>query len=75
MRTLKAVRKMPQDGFWSRKLPLILWLVLLNEVILINFANLRVVFGWGLWWVTLAFIANVVHMQEQREASTAALDS
>lgn len=67
IRTSRVLRKMPSDGFWSRKLVLVLWLVLLNEVILINFANLRVVFGWGLWWVVLGFLANVIHTEEIAE--------
>ena len=71
-RTFRAAKKMPPEGFWSRRLPMILWLVLLNEVILINFANLRVVFGWGLWWVTLGFIANFIYLQEHKEASAPA---
>ena len=75
MHTFRTARKMPSEGFWGRKLPLILWLVLLNEVILINFANLRVVFGWGLWWVTLGFIANIIHTQEKREAAQAEQDA
>lgn len=67
VRTFRSLRTLPPDGFWSRKLPLILWLILLNEVVLINFSNLRVVFGWGLWWVSLGFIALINSSAVSRE--------
>jgi O-antigen ligase len=65
-RTFRILANMPPGGFWSRKFPLVLWLIMLNEVVLINFSNLRVVFGWGLWWVTLGFIAVINYHEKQR---------
>lgn len=55
--TIKALPKLPPEGFWSRKLLVIFWLMITFHVIVNNFSNMRVVFGLGLWWVTLGFIA------------------
>ena len=35
-------------------------LSILNEIVVINFSNLRVFFGWGIWWLTLALIGIMV---------------
>jgi O-antigen ligase len=59
--SLKAFPRMPANGFWSRKLLIILWLVILNHFIVNSFQNTRVVFGLGMWWITLGFIANLVY--------------
>lgn len=55
----KALPKLPPDGFWSRKLLVIFWLLIIFHIIVNNFSNMRVVFGLGMWWITLGFIANL----------------
>ena len=52
--------KLNSAGLWSRKLLGMLWLSLLAHVVVNNFSNMRVVFGLGLWWVTLGLIATLV---------------
>jgi hypothetical protein len=39
---------------------LIFWLAILSHVVVNNFSNMRVVFGLGIWWMTLAFIATIL---------------
>jgi len=51
---------MAAERLGGRKLPILLWLIILNIVVLNNFSNMRVVFGLGLWWITLGLIANSV---------------
>ena len=50
-------------GLSTSKLPILLWLAILNEIVVINFSNLRVFFGWGIWWIALALIASMIHPQ------------
>jgi O-antigen ligase len=57
--TVKALPKLPPEGFWSRKLLLIFWFLIGFHFVVNNFSNMRVVYGLGLWWVTLGFIAVV----------------
>jgi len=64
--TIKKAKRMPSAGLFNFKLPIMLWLVMLNEAILVNFSNLRVVFGWGIWWVTLGMIAAMVSSAPRR---------
>jgi O-antigen ligase len=68
--SIKAYSKLPAEGFWSRKLLVIFWLLLLFHIIVNNFSNMRVVYGLGLWWITLGFIAVMVSqsmLSEQNE--------
>ncbi len=58
--TLKALPRMPTRGFWSKKLLIALWLVIFNHFIINNFFKMRIVFGWGTWWIVLGLIANLV---------------
>ena len=58
--TPSALRHMPRAGFFSRRLLVSLWLVVLAFVVVSNFANMRVVFGVSLWWVLLGFIGTIV---------------
>jgi O-antigen ligase len=58
--TIKVFPKMPQDGFWSRKLLLFFWLVAIFNIVVNNFSNMRIEFGLGLWWVNLSFIATMI---------------
>ncbi len=59
-RSRTAWRTMPVEGVFSRKLLVCLWLMLLSHVVINNYANMRVVWGLGLWWVTLGMIASLV---------------
>ena len=58
--TIKKWRLLPAEGFWSRKLLGIFWLVIAAHVVVNNFSNMRIVFGLGMWWITLAFIAVII---------------
>jgi O-antigen ligase len=64
--TIRTLPRMPPDGFWSKKLLIILWLAILNIFVLNNFTPAWVVYGLGLWWMTLGLIGNLV--QRQRAA-------
>jgi O-antigen ligase len=55
--TLKYFSKLPDNGFWGRKILVVLWMTILSHIIVYNFANMRVIFGLGAWWLTLSFIA------------------
>ncbi len=55
--TLKHYSKLSRDGFWGRKVLIIFWMTILSHVVVYNFANMRVVFGLGAWWLTLGLIA------------------
>lgn len=58
--TIRVFPKLPTEGFWSRKLLVIFWLMIIFHFIVNNFSNMRVVYGLGLWWITLGFIAVIV---------------
>ena len=57
--TIKALPNMPTEGFWSRKLVIIYWLIILTHIIVNNFSDIDLVFSLGMWWITLALIANI----------------
>lgn len=59
-RSVKMRGRLPTRGFWSRKLLVILWLVLLNIFVLNNFTPAWVDYGLGMWWMALGLIANMV---------------
>lgn len=58
--SIKRLPDLPRNGFRSRKLLIILWLVIGTHVIVSNFMNIIVVYGLGVWWITLALIATLV---------------
>ena len=58
--TIRVWPIMPASGFWSRKLVFVLWLALLFHVVVNNFSNMRIVYGLGMWWLTLGLIATIV---------------
>lgn len=58
-RTPTAWRTMPVDGVVSRKLLVSLWLMLASHVVVNNYANMRIEWGLGLWWITLGLIASL----------------
>jgi O-antigen ligase len=71
VRSRTAWRTMPIDGIVSRKLLVSLWLMLLSQVVVNNYANMRSEWGLGLWWVTLGLIASLV-MRYQPVATASA---
>lgn len=60
IQSVQAYYKFPEHGFLSKKYLVILWLTMLNLIVLNNFINIRVVYGVGLWWITLGLIASVL---------------
>lgn len=62
--TLRIWPRLPKNGFTgSRTMLLILWLVILHMAIVTNFMDMvrPHPFGTTIWWITLGFIANLVH--------------
>ncbi|MGB7875299.1 MAG: O-antigen ligase family protein [Anaerolineales bacterium] len=57
-RTIKLRSTFAQKGLKSRNMTYLLWLVYLSFFIVMNFAPIVVVFGLGLYWVTLGLISN-----------------
>jgi O-antigen ligase len=55
--TPAARRRLPPR---SARLLMVLWLSLASHVIVNNFSNMKVSFGLGLWWATLAMIGVLV---------------
>lgn len=64
---------MPANGFRSRKLVLMLWLVILFHVVVSNFINMIVVYGLGIWWISLGLIGYLVAGARRPEAVPTAL--
>jgi O-antigen ligase len=62
--TVKHFSKLPRDGFWSRKILVIFWMTILSHIVVYNFANMRVVFGLGAWWLTLGLIARFMDFHQ-----------
>ncbi len=62
--TVKHFSKLPRNGFWSRKILVIFWITILSHIIVYNFANMRVVFGLGVWWLTLGLIARFMDFHQ-----------
>jgi O-antigen ligase len=59
--SFKRWQFLPQTGFWSRKLLIIFWLLLLAHSITSFFSDIRVsTYGLSLWWVSLGWIATMV---------------
>ena len=55
-------RRLPPTGFVSQRLMGVLVLLLGVHFTVNNFANMRIVYGLGLWWVTLALLASVTDL-------------
>lgn len=68
-RSLRRYGEMPKAGLRSRKLLIMLWLVVLFHVIVSNFINMIVVYGLGIWWITLGLIGYLVQDGRLQEAS------
>lgn len=60
IRSRRAARNMESDGLVSAKLVGVLTIVLAAHVVVNNFSNMKIVFGLGLWWLTLGLLAAVV---------------
>jgi O-antigen ligase len=59
--TVRVWSRVPNDGFWSRRLLLIFWLMILFQVVVGSFTDTkRLTFVFTMWWITLGFIANMV---------------
>jgi O-antigen ligase len=54
---VKRFSKLPKRGFWSRGLVVIFWMTILSHIVVYNFANMRIVFTLGMWWLSLGLIA------------------
>lgn len=63
MAGIKTWRKLPGDGFWSRQLLVLLWLLIFDHFIVSNFMDMFKwdQFGTTVWWMALGFIANMVY--------------
>jgi O-antigen ligase len=59
-RTFKIRSHLPRSGLKSRNMTYLLWLVVLSYIVVMNFAPIVVVFGLGLYWITLGLISNNV---------------
>lgn len=69
LRTLKSRRRLPATGFVSQRLLGVLWLATLAHVVVNNFSNMKVVYGLGLWWLTLGLIASLLDQASEELAS------
>ncbi|MEM2125335.1 MAG: O-antigen ligase family protein [Candidatus Methanosuratincola sp.] len=58
--SLRPSARMEPEGFLGTKFRMMLWLFILFYITLNNFSNIKVVFGLGLYWITLALIANMI---------------
>jgi O-antigen ligase len=69
VRSIRAVRGLPKEGFWSWRLLVILWLAIGGHVIAASLMDMRFFpFALTLWWMTLGFIANMVYPYLDRSA-------
>ena len=61
--SVNAWRWLPQRGFWSKRLLIIFWLVIVAHVVVSNFMDMIRFheFGTTIWWMTLALIASMVY--------------
>jgi O-antigen ligase len=61
--SIKFWRQLPRDGFWSRRLLVMLWLLLLHMAIVTMVMDMVRFhpFGTTIWWAVLALIGNMVH--------------
>ena len=57
---LRSIHLFPSTGFVSKRLLLILGGSLATHLIVNNFANMRNVYGLGLWWICLGLVVHLV---------------
>lgn len=67
-----ARRRLPSP---SARLLGVLWIALGTHVIVNNFSNMKVSFGLGLWWITLAMVGVLVDRSTAQRVETEALRS
>jgi O-antigen ligase len=65
--TVRGKPGLEEEGLWSQKLLFVLWLFVLSAVVVNNFSNMRVVFGWGLWWIALGLISGALEPVSKQE--------
>jgi O-antigen ligase len=59
--TIKALPRLPKDGFWSRRLLIVMWLPIAVHIVLAQDLDMRFFcYCLTLFWINLGFIANVV---------------
>ena len=64
--TLKVWPRLPKEGFWSRSLLIVFWMVILNHVVVCFFSDMsNSTIGMGMWWMTLGLIATMVDTYRQ----------
>lgn len=61
IQSVKNYSKFSDRGLLGKNYLIILWLIMLNYIVLNNFVNLTVVYGVGLWWITLGLIASELY--------------
>jgi O-antigen ligase len=61
--SIRVRRRMPRTGFWSWRLVVVLWLVLLHIFIVSNFMDMVRFhsFGTTVWWMVLGLIAAITY--------------
>jgi O-antigen ligase len=68
IKTPGAVRRLSRDGPTGRGLLVVAWLVPMMHLVVNNFSNMRVPFGLGIYWLSLAIIAGLVMPPRTRSA-------
>jgi hypothetical protein len=59
--TIRVLPRMPKTGLYSRSLLIVLWLIVINQIVVSLFIDMRFFpFGLTLWWMTLGLIGTVV---------------
>jgi O-antigen ligase len=65
-RALRRTKLLPASGLRSRRLAGVLVLALCAHVVVNNFSNMKVVYGLGMWWLTLGVLAALLASPEER---------
>jgi O-antigen ligase len=70
--TIKRFPQLPKNGFWSRKILAVLWLVFSSHVVIYSFTNMRTVFALGAFWLTIGLIARFLDEHQPEYLTEAA---
>lgn len=62
--------RLPADGLISRRLLVVLWMIILAHVVVNNFSRMLVPFGLGMFWLTLGLIASLVHRYSREDGAS-----
>jgi putative inorganic carbon (HCO3(-)) transporter len=74
--TIKVLPRMPKTGFQSRSFLIGLWLIIVNQIIVSSFIDMRFFpFGLTLWWMTLGLIAAIVGVYLKPDPSPTPADA